>query len=101
MRRTSILTVNDCIHFIVMVVAIVILLMISIPSIFGADTDSGLNKTEAIIKTTNNEVITVEVDRWYSVNDDSQIKIFTTDGEVYCVSPNNVTIVMRHGNEEG
>lgn len=97
MRRKG-FTVLDCIVVIAMVI---ILLMIFMPSIFGAVRDDGLNKTEAIIKTTNNEIITVEVDRWYSVNDDSQIKIFTTDGEVYCVSPNNVTIVMRHDNEEG
>lgn len=101
MRRKG-LTVLDCIAVIAMTI---ILLMLFIPSIVGAvhniTRDDGLNKTEAIIETSNGESITVVVDKWYTVNDDSQIKIITENGEVYYASTDKVTIVMSHDNEEG
>lgn len=82
------------IELIVVLVIIGVLAAIIIPAIIEAcDGGSVDSNTRAIIKLDNGESITIEVDYWYSTNDNQQIKIVADDGTVYYAAPANVTII--------
>lgn len=81
------------IELIVVLVIIGVLAVIIIPVIISACDDDSDDDTRAIIKLDNGESITVEVDDWYSMNDNQQIKIVADDGTVYYAAPANVTII--------
>jgi len=82
------------IELIVVLVIIGVLAAVIIPVIItacdGGPVDSN---TRAIIKLDNGESITVDVDYWYSTNNNQQIRIVTDDGTVYYAAPENVTII--------
>ena len=82
------------IELIVVLVIIGVLAAIIIPGIItacdGGPVDSN---TRAIIKLDNGESMTIDVDYWYSTNDNQQIKIVADDGMVYYAAPANVTII--------
>lgn len=82
------------IELIVVLVIIGVLAAIIIPVIItSCDGGPVDNNTRAIIKLDNGESITIEVDYWYSTNDNQQIKIVADDGTVYYAAPANVTII--------
>ena len=81
------------IELIVVLAIIGVLAVIIIPVIITACDDESDDDTRAIIKLDNGESITVEVDDWYSMNDNQQIKIVADDGTVYYAAPANVTII--------
>ena len=81
------------IELIVVIVIVVVLAAAIIPSIIEYCNDESADDTRAIIKLDNGESITVEVDDWYSMNDNQQIKIVADDGTVYYAAPANVTII--------
>lgn len=80
------------IELIVVLAIIIVLAAIIIPPIIEYCDDES-DDTRAIIKLDNGESITVEVDDWYSMNDNQQIKIVADDGTVYYAAPANVTII--------
>lgn len=84
------------IELIVVLVIIGVLAAIIIPAIIEAcdgEDKNNSTSTRAVITLNENESITVEVDYWYSTNDNQQIKIVADDGTVYYAAPANVTII--------
>ena len=80
------------IELIVIICIIVVLAMIIVPAIIDYNNQHSGN-IRAVVKLDNGESITVEVDNWKEMNDDSGlIKITGKDGSTYYVSPNNVVI---------
>jgi hypothetical protein len=66
--------------------------MIIVPAIIDYNNQHSGN-IRAVIKLDNGESITVEVDYWEEMNDNSGlVKIKGKDGSTYYVSPNNVVI---------
>ena len=82
------------IELIVVLAIIGVLAAIIIPVIItSCDGEHVDSNTRAVIKLDNGESITIEVDYWYSTNDNQQIKIVADDGTVYYAAPANVTII--------
>ena len=80
------------IEVIVIVCIILVLAMIIIPAIIDYNNQHSGN-IRAVVKLDNGESITVEVDYWEEMNDNSGlVKIKGKDGSIYYVSPNNVVI---------
>lgn len=80
------------IELIVIICIIVVLAMIIVPAIIDYNNQHSGN-IRAVVKLDNGESITVEVDYWEEMNDNSGlVKIKGKDGSTYYVSPNNVVI---------
>lgn len=80
------------IELIVIICIICVLAMIIISAIIEYNNQHSGN-IRAVVKLDNGESITVEVDYWEEMNDDSGlVKIKGKDGSTYYVSPNNVVI---------
>ena len=80
------------IELIVIICIICVLAMIIISAIIEYNNQHSGN-IRAVVKLDNGESITVEVDYWEEMNDNSGlVKIKGKDGSIYYVSPNNVVI---------
>lgn len=89
MRRKRGITI---IEVVVVICIIFVLAMIIVNAIIEYNSQHSGN-IRAVVKLDNGESITVEVDSWKEMNDDSGlIKITGKDGSTYYVSPNNVVI---------